>query len=318
MPKKFKFKPLKIKPIKIKPLKPLKPLNIKRAAAATAATIGSAAALGTNFDDETKKSGIYDPNLGTSYPYSKYIRNPKELGVSAKGDLTALGNDITALIAYAEVLTTGTGKGSTTKKPLGNKFFYPTNSKCVDISTNTNVDRHVYFSNVPTGNIPLLSDSLGGNFKSLKGLVPGMISNTSRLSIPNPADIFQSFTTGGGIKCQKLTLEVIDINNNKASESKYVALTDISKMDPCLFPSRSNPLTSKRCSEMFENYNTDDDDDDDDDDVIRKSSVLNKQTKEMNEINLYKIPDDLLIQLYFLCIGLLIIYILMKILFSKR
>ena len=44
------------------------------------------------------------------YPYFKYIKTPKQIGMSDKGDLKTLGKDIDGLISYVEVLVSGKSK----------------------------------------------------------------------------------------------------------------------------------------------------------------------------------------------------------------
>jgi hypothetical protein len=129
-----------------------------------------------------------------------------------------------------------------------------TGAKCKDISQKKNVDRYVYIDNVPAGNIPFISSGMGVNFKDFKGLIPGTISN---LNYFNPFTIMQAFLTGGNPDCQELTMETIDVNNNKSTESHYVTLIDIQNMDPCIFPNRTNPITKAGCRETFtiQNHN---------------------------------------------------------------
>ena len=301
------IKPVHIKPVHIKPVH-IKPIHIKPAHHKPEHHKPAHHSPAHEHHAANVHTGTYSSGAGISYPYSKYIKSPTDLGVSGNGDLKTLGNDITALVAYAEVLTTGASKASATNEPLGNKFFLPTHSKCTDVDTNNSVDRYIYFSNVPAGNIPFLTPE-GTDVQNLRGLVPGILSNAANLQIPNPADIFQSFSSNGtGNKCKNITLEVIDINNNKATESQYVALSDISQMDPCLFPNKTNPANGNKCFEMFDNLHP------------HKKTLYNSNNNHnnYNEMLVYKIPDDMAIQLYFVCFSILIIYLMMKILFSKQ
>ena len=130
--------------------------------------------------------------LGPNYLYYKNIKNPKELGMSDKGDFDTIGKDINGLISYVEVLVTGTSNASKTGGPLGNKFFLPTGAKCAamnkcsnknDPTTCEKVVRYIYVDNVPAGNIPFISQGLGTNFSQFKGLIPGTMSN---LNVLNP------------------------------------------------------------------------------------------------------------------------------------
>jgi hypothetical protein len=250
----------------------------KKAEHALGSTSHAAAPEGTTNADVTD----------TTYPYYKYIRSPAELGISSNGSLAALSNDITGLIAYTELLIEGQSKASATGGPLGNKFFLTTNSKCIDKATNQPVERYIYLSNIPDGNIPLLSSAAGGNFSQFEGLIPGILTSLNNLSVPDPSEIFQTFENGG-IPCQQVTMEVVDIDNNRNQESRYVAVTDLQNMDNCLFNDKRNPVTGQKCSEFFSNN-------------------INKP--------MARIPNDIAVQTYLLIFGIVIIYFLLKILFD--
>jgi hypothetical protein len=232
----------------------------------------------------TNASGIEQKFLGPNYPYYKNIKAPSEIGMSDEGSLRALGNDINGLIQYVEVLVSGDGGASRTGGPLGNKFFLPTGQKCKDTSTGQEVDRYIYVNNVPQGNIPIISQGLGVNFSSFKGLIPGTMSN---LNVLNPFNIMQSFLSGAVPDCQKITMETINTDNYKSSETHYVTTVDIKNMDPCSFQNRKNPLTNANCRETFQNID---------------------EPQNMN----ISLPEDPITQLYFAGLGGIAIYIIYK------
>jgi hypothetical protein len=230
--------------------------------------------------------------IGPDYPYYKYVRTPSEIGMSGDGSLSQLGKDIDGLIGYVELLVSGGGKASATGQPLGNKFFLKTGGKCTDKATGQEVDRYIYIDNVPTGRIPFISQGLGVNFSEFKGLIPGTISN---LNAFNPMEMFQSFLAGSKPDCQELTMETIDIYNNKSTQSHYVTLVDIQNMDPCIFPNGTNPVDPNiRCRETFTNLNNNN-----------------------NCYTCYKIPNDPISQVYFASVGVLGIYILYNIMIKN-
>lgn len=236
-------------------------------------TLSSASNVETNF-------------LGASYPYYKNIKAPNEIGMSSKGTIQQLSKDINGLISYVEVLVTGKSKASVTGQPLGNKYFLKTGTKCKDANANM-VDRYIYVNNVPQGNIPIISSGMDRNFKEFKGLIPGAISNLNAL---NPMRLWDAFSMGSVPDCQPITMETIDIRNNKSRETQYMTLADIRNLDPCSFPNKTNPLTRSKCKETFTTLNTTNIDDMD-------YSVL-------------QIPDDPIAQLYFVGLSSLGIYIL--------
>ena len=237
------------------------------------------------FEEVLQDAGkVQDKLLGPTYPYYKNIKMPSDIGMSDDGTLSALGKDIDGLIQYVEVLVTGESEASSTGGPLGNKFFLKTGGKCVDNATNNQVDRYIYINNVPEGNIPFISAGLGANFSDFKGLVPGAMGN---LNVLNPFAIMQSFLSGATPPCQELTLETIDINNNKSSETHYVTVTDIKNMDPCSFSDRKNPVSGVNCKETFE------------------SISANAEPIQM--------PDDPIAQIYFASLAVVGIYIFYRV-----
>jgi hypothetical protein len=193
---------------------------------------------------------VEEKYIGPDYPYWKYIKMPSQMGMSDEGSLNALGNDINGLIGYVEVLVSGKSEASTTGGPLGNKFFLKTGGKCTDTKTNADVDRYVYINNVPEGDIPFVSSGMGVSFSEFRGLIPGVMGNLSAL---NPMEIMQSFMAGSKPACQEITLETIDVNNNKSTETHFVTTVDLQNMPPCMFPDRKNPITGLPCTEAFEN-----------------------------------------------------------------
>jgi hypothetical protein len=240
----------------------------------------------------TDAKGVEERLLGPTYPYYKNIKTPTEIGMSDKGTLQQMGKDIDGLIQYVELLVTGDSKASTTGGPLGNKFFLKTGAKCAaidkctdknDESTCEQTDRFIYVNNVPSGNIPFISNGLGVNFSEFKGLIPGSMGN---LNVLNPFAIMRAFLSGSTPPCQEITMQTIDINNNKSSESHYVTLADIQNMDPCIFSNKKNPVTGDKCRETF------------------TTGVADTASPVMS--------DDPIDQVYFASLGVLGVYILYR------
>lgn len=223
--------------------------------------------------------------LGPDYLYYKYISTPQEIGMSSEGSLDALTKDVGGLISYVELLVTGKGDGSTTGKPLGNRFFLKTGAKCRDIETNDDVTRYIYVNNVPTGRIPFISSGLGVNFSTFEGLIPAILEDLDDI---NPFDIFKGFLSGSMPDCQKLTMETTpsSTNNNQTKQTEFVTVSDIKSMEPCIFTlnDKRNPITKEKCREAFQNL---------------------EQYKKNNNPK-----GDPMFQLYTLIIALLGIYIL--------
>jgi hypothetical protein len=237
--------------------------------------------------------GVQEELLGPTYPYYKNIKTPSQIGMSSKGTIQQMGENIVGLTNYVEVLVSGTSEASATGGPLGNKFFLKTGGKCVDNSvdgSNNQVDRYIYVNNVPQGDIPFISSGLGVNFTEFRGLIPGAMSN---LNVLNPFGLIQSFLAGSTPPCQEITMQTIDVNNNKSSETNFVTVVDIQNMDPCSFPNGINPITKVKCVEAF---NT--------------GVSANAARVDM--------PDDPLAQLYFVSLGLVGVYILYRFMEKSR
>ena len=87
------------------------------------------------------------------------------------------------------------------------------------------------------------------NFSEFKGLIPGAMGN---LNVLNPFAIMSAFMSGATPPCQQITMQTVDVNNNKSSESHYVTLSDIANINPCSFPKGINPITKVKCKETFQ------------------------------------------------------------------
>jgi hypothetical protein len=210
-------------------------------------------------DVMTDMKGMEQNLLGPDYLYWKRILKPSDIGMSSDGNFGALTNNVNGLIDYVEVLVTGNA-GSTTGRPLGDKFFLKTGGQCTDVASGQKVDRYIYIDNVPNGNIPFISSGLGGtDFTEFEGLIPGMLGDLGKL---NPLNLFKSFMMGDNPDCMLVTLETItpavdgDLNDtgkdNDRIDKQFVAVADVKNMDPCIFNDKKNPADpSLTCTETF-------------------------------------------------------------------
>jgi len=190
--------------------------------------------------------GLEEKILGPDYPYHKFIKSPSEMGMSASG--SKIATNIGGLISYVDVLVTGRGKASTTGQPLGDKFFLTTGATCKDKATGEDVTRSLYVNNIPDGSIPFISGMTGASFTDFEGLVPGAMSDMANL---NPLAIFQAFMLGANPECQSLTMDTVDANNVRSTDTAFVATADINNMNACWFRDRKNPVSGDKCREAF-------------------------------------------------------------------
>lgn len=215
--------------------------------------------------------------LKTNYPYYKNIKTPTELGISSIGTLKTFDNDIIGLTKYVKLLVSGNSEASIKQGALGNKYFLNTGATCTNTSNNKLVDRYIYINNVPQENIPIISNFPDSKNTDFKGLLPGAISNLNAL---DPAAMMNGFSMGNNPPCQEITMETIDNNNTSSTETHYVTMLDIQNMNACNFSNKINPVTNNKCKENF-------------------------------TCNL-KYPTDLITQIYFITLILLVVYFIYK------
>jgi hypothetical protein len=287
-------------------------------------------AIGGNmFDSAKKKDGIANSEkkggmLGESYNYIKHIKSPSELGMSAAPSFNALADDVSGLLSYIELLVTGScnlgdcaGKNvdenglyiNDINGPLGNKFFVETATTCKDKATGETKKRSIYVNNVPDGSIPLLSN-IDSNIKldSFKGLIPGLLGNIAQI---HPTQILLAFTNGSNPPCQKIQMEVSNNNGSLKLEPGYVINSDIDIMPNSWFPSidglRKNDydLSSPEKDESFINKN---------DNTFLKSKIQSQSST----IDYSKMPNDYIIRFYYSMLGLLGLYILLRLMLKKK
>jgi hypothetical protein len=241
--------------------------------------------------------------LGPDYSYSKRILSPAQIGMSGYGSFTTLGNDIAGLMGYVDLMVTGNCKfgrcASTIGRPLGNKFFLETPVECADKNGKLQT-RSIYVNNVPDGSLPFITDSIDGmgvRLDDFTGLLPGVLSNLSQIS---PMQMLSAFTTTGKVpNCQSITMETIDSNDFRTFGQGYVLNREIARMNPKWFPGNIKPAIPP---EGFCN----------------RLEPAAEPSTSLNSADYSKMPDDLWIKFYYSSLGLLGIYIFMKMMLKKK
>ena len=265
--------------------------------------------------------------LGPSYDYSGHIKSPKEMGMSADGDFGALADDISGILGYIDLLIGGQctlGKcaskqlnnkdgsfAGTYGKPLGNQFFLDTPVKCKDVKTGNEVTRSLYVNNIPDGQVPMVSDMAGGaSFDDFKGIMPGIMSNIAQIK---PMQILMAFVTGASTACQTVLMPTMDVNNNPGFDSRYITNSDISVMPTSWFgggvPSKgSYDLTDPDAKESFQTMRVK---------PATESSLKGSQLNGSN-IDYSQMPNDVIIRFYYSMLGLLGLYMLLRLMIRKK
>lgn len=288
------------------------------------------------------------PGPFQKYSYGAFINSPSDMGMSGTTSgwgLDTIGDNFGGLISYIQLLVTGTSRASKAAaidsplggpknyQPLGNAYVFNTGFTCKD-SNGTSQDAVAYINNIPLGNIPLISSFMGaGNIQELRGLLPGIFENLNGF---NPMIIVGALDICNNEPCNKevetdpkYSLPTTNIDQSdgqgyergkpKVEYSRYYMFDSlVANIDPCLFrgdldndpSSRQNPVTKKRCREAFTNINNNN--------ISNSNKILqNEIDTNLNMLtNLSK--NDWIIQLYYISISILIIFILIKILNKNR
>ena len=222
--------------------------------------------------------------LGPDYAYYKQIKPPSELGMSSEGSIGALSNDISGLIGYVKTLVIGGGKAQRTDGGLGNRFFLETGAKCK--YKNNDVSRSIYIDNIPNGiiNFDVGGINMGNINTGMSGLMPGLIGRVFDI---NPIGLYRGFTAGIDQKCVAVRLPTGNAPANNNYETHF--LTEADALTNGQLKQNLKDLNATIINENFENRSTFDG----------------------------KMPDNILIQLYYSSLGLFGLYILLK-LFEKK
>jgi hypothetical protein len=173
------------------------------------------------------------------FQHVNWIKTPEELGMSSRGDIGTLTNDIAGLINYIQILVEGGGRAQKTSQPLGNRYFFKTGAKCKDVITNTEKDRYLYIDNVAAG--------------EEHGMIPALIHSVGKI---NPTKLLEIFKSDPDVVCAAVTLDTLDENLNRSRETQFVNKTDIKGINPCVWVNKRNPVSGVRggtCSNMPKN-----------------------------------------------------------------
>ena len=250
--------------------------------------------------------------FGKDYNYSQQIATPQELGMSNRGTLSQLSDNVAGMINYINILSNGDSKASKQNNgPLGDSYFVDTHATCKN--GDNSVPRHFYMNNKPSGNIPFLtgrtSAPVGGN----RGLISGILEQASSL---DPSVMIKDFGDTSTTTCGLQTFEIIDNNGKSWKETRYVSdkeIENIPKANPKL---ECNPNLQKNSgdeccippsSEDYSKYNANDK-------LLKCEGFTNK--KDLFPYN-YKYKYINIRNIHNLCFLLLILIILYKLICSR-
>ena len=266
--------------------------------------------------------------LGPDYNYSAHIKPPQAIGMSGDGNFGALANDIAGLMGYVSVMVTGKCGvlgtcAQTIDSPLGNKFFLETPAMCTDREGNEQ-KRSIYVNNVPDGSIPFISDAMGIRLPEMGGLLPGVMSNLSQI---NPMQILTAFVSGPSSTCQLIRMETIDANDVHDVDFGYVTNRDIAVMNDAWFTVQPKPTPAQLVENDTSTSSNDDGGDGDSLDVGDGLDVddgegfknrSDRSSLGASKVDYSRMPNDLFIKIYYSALGLLGIYIFLKMMLRRR
>lgn len=178
------------------------------------------------------------------YEYYDKIKPPSAIGMSSKGSMNALTDNVEGLVDYVKLLVEGGGNASTTGRPLGNKYFLNTNAKCKDVHSKKEVDRYMYIDNQPQKGSSFIGGGMGINFTEFRGLLPGILDDMDQI---NPERIFDAFMEGSSPPCRSVELDTINDQGERSRETHHVPDEELKNLSACTFSNRTNPVTGSRC-----------------------------------------------------------------------
>ena len=197
---------------------------------------------------------------------------------------------------------------------LGAKYFLPTGGQCVDTASGKTVSRSIYIDNAPGSDKD--ADIFGDGANDAKGLVAGVVTNVVKLlEIPVEMMSAMGMAMEGSPKCQSVYLATVDgsggtVHQGFNTEPRYLIQSDINNLSTCEFYPPGNPEPQHTeaqnpklgCAESFTNYSD-----------STQFSKFNNQ-----KIISSKMPNDVLIKIFYSVLGLSGLFILWRILYKNK
>ena len=216
------------------------------------------------------------------YDYEAHIHQK----AASKGDsLTTVNDNITVAKGYKTIISPGLSELQLMHGALGARQFRSTPKLCVDEDGNK-VKLYLFQNNQPS------CHNSDGQSKDC-GLAAGLKESVDGIgdSLGGLLHIFDTQTK----TCSEVTLDVI--NGCDSGPQKAHIETDVAKdIDPCFFTKRINPITKEKCK--IEGFRT-------------------KLKKQTHQCYCTDMPKDPFIKMYYTSIGLLMLYIILKMTFKK-
>ena len=219
------------------------------------------------------------------YSYSAHV---VQNGASAGAHISDVNSNIDKATGYKNILTTGNSDLQLTSGSLGPRQFRKTSKQCKhdtgEMVTLYNLDDNTV-SCVTADGFPQSCGIMAGLEKGGKK-ISGSLAGLTHIFDTEPKD------------CTEVTIDVIN-GCKRGPEKAFVETSVVADLNPCIFSSkggiRENPITGTRCP--IEGFTT------------KYSPARVPCCADM--------PKDPIIKIYYTSIGLLMLYIVMKMTLKK-
>jgi len=133
----------------------------------------------------------------------------------------------------------------------------------------------------------------------------------SNLAQINPLQILQSFTNGGDSACQAITMETIDANNKHGVATAFVTNSDIDMMNSAWFasPGQTSKPSTKESFMTLQAASAP---------TPTPASDSSSSNLKGSPIDYSRMPNDYFIKIYLSSLGLLGLYIFLKMMLRRR
>lgn len=216
-----------------------------------------------------------------TYDYPSHIQQH----AAVKGDnKSSVKQNINAIGGYKTILSPGNSELQLMSGALGSRDFKSTSKTC-DAGGGNMVQLHQFQNHT-------VSCVNGTGQKKDCGLIAGLMQSVNNIGtdLGGLLHVFDISTP----KCTEVTIDVVN-GCMSGPQKAYIETSVAESIDPCFFTSRVNPITNAKCPvEGFETKN---------------STITYANYPDM--------PKDPLIKMYYTSIGLLMLYILMKMTIKK-
>lgn len=211
--------------------------------------------------------------------------------------LSNVHQNIDAAKGYVVMLSEGDSVLQNTPGSMGSRQFKSTKLKCDDVDSGEKVALWDLHNHKPDCYSP-------NGEKQSCGIIPGISMSVSNLE-DDLGGIFHIFDTSTK-KCKAVTIEVdngcTQSDGDPKTQTAYLAVDKIKTLSPCIFTNRKNPITNEICNMPGQR--------------TQQESFATASSSKHCECCV-DMPKDPLVKFYYTSIGLLMLFIVMKMTLRK-